>query len=54
MTPVRFEPDELATWPTGLAIHESLTTVKELNATILPITVIHDMTLPGRVVLGRL
>ena len=57
-TPVIFEPDELATWPTGLAVHESLTTVKKGNATILPITVTnstnHDITLPGRVVLGHL
>ena len=57
-TPIIFEPDELATWPIGLAVHESLTTVKKRNATILPITVTnntnHDITLPGRVVLGRL
>ena len=39
MTPVIFEPDELATWPSGLAVHESLTTVKEGDATILPIAV---------------
>lgn len=30
-TSVIFEPDELATWPTGLAVHESLTTVKKGN-----------------------
>lgn len=59
-TPVILEPDELATctWPTGLAVHESLTTIKKGNATILPITVTystdHDITLPGRVVLGHL
>ena len=57
-TPVIFEPDELATWPSGLAVHESLTTVKEGDATILSVTVTnntnHDITLPGRVVLGRL
>ena len=57
-TPVLFEPDELATWPSGLAVHESLTTVKEGNATILSVTVTnntnHNITLPGRVVLGRL
>ena len=34
-TPVIFEPDELATWLSGLAVHESLTTVKEGDATIL-------------------
>ena len=47
-TPVIFEPDELATWPSGLAVHESLTTVKEGNATILSVTVTnntnHDIT----------
>ena len=56
-TPVVFEPDELATWPSGLAVHESLTTVKEGDATILSVTVTnntnHDITLPVRVVLGR-
>ena len=55
-TPVVFEPDELATWPSGLAVHESLTTVKEGDATILSLTVTnntnHDITLPVRVVLG--
>ena len=57
-TPVIFEPDELTTWPAGLAVHESLTTVKEGDATILSVAVTnntnHDITLPGRVVLGRL
>ena len=49
-TPVIFEPDELATWPSGLAVHESLTTVKEGNATIFSVLVTnntnHDITLP--------
>ena len=57
-TPVIFEPDELVTWPSGLAVYECLTTVKEGDATILSVTVSnntnHDITLPGRVVLGRL
>ena len=57
-TPVIFEPDELATWPSGLAVHESLTTVKEGDTTIFSVPVTnntnHDITLPGRVVLGRL
>ncbi|CAH3182832.1 unnamed protein product [Porites lobata] len=52
-TPVLFEPDELATWPSG-SVHESLTTVKEGNATILSVTVTnntnHNTTRPGRVV----
>ena len=38
-TPVIFEPDELATWPSGLAVHQSLATVKEGDATILSVTV---------------
>ena len=57
-TPVIFEPDELATWPSGLAVHESLTTVKEGDATIFSVPVTNntnlDITLPGRVVLWRL
>ena len=57
-TPVIFEPDELAAWPSGLEVHESLTTVKEGDATILSINVTNntnqDIALPGRVVLGRL
>ena len=57
-TPVIFEPDELAAWPSGSEVHESLTTVKEGDATILSINVTnntnHDIALPGRVVMGRL
>ena len=57
-TPVIFEPDESATLPSGLAVHESLTTVKEGDATIFSVPVTnntnHDIILPGRVVLGRL
>ena len=57
-TPIIFEPDELAAWPSGLEVHESLTTVKEGDANILSINVInntnHDIVLPGRVVLGHL
>ena len=57
-TPVLFEPDELEQWPVGLVVHEVLTTVKEGESAILPITVTnnsnHDIVLPGRTVLGRL
>ena len=57
-TPVIFEQDELATWPSGLEVHESLTTIKEGDVTILSINVTnntnHDIALPRRVVLGRL
>jgi len=56
-TPV-IESDELATWPSGLEVHESLTTVKEGDATILSISMTNntnrDISLPGRVVLGHL
>ena len=57
-TPVLFEPDELEHWPAGLVVHEVLTTVKEGDSAILPITVTnnsnHDIVLPGRTVLGCL
>lgn len=57
-TPVLFEPDELGQWPSGLAVHESLTTVREGNATILSVTVTnntnHGISLPGRMILERL
>ena len=57
-TPVLFEPNELEQWPAGLVVHEVLTTVKEGDSAILPITVTnnsnHDIVLPGRTVLGRL
>ena len=46
------------TVPAGETVHKSLTTVKEGDATILSVAVTnntnHDITLPGRVVLGRL
>ena len=57
-TPVLFEPDEVGQWSSGLTVLESLTTVKEGDATILPVTVTnntkHNVNLPGRVVLERL
>lgn len=57
-TPVMFKPDELATWPSGLEVHKSLTTIKEGDVTILSINVTnntnHDIALPRRVVLGLL
>ena len=53
-----FEPDEVGQWSSGLTVVESLTTVKEGDATILPVTVTnntkHNVNLPGRVVLERL
>ena len=57
-TTVLFEPDEVGQWPSGLTVLESLTTVKEGDATILPVTVSnnnkHNVNLPSRVVLERL
>ena len=53
-----FEPDEVGQWSSGLTVLESLTTVKEGDATILPVTVTNNtknnVNLPGRVVLERL
>lgn len=50
-TPVIFKLDELATWPSGLEVHETITTVKEGGAAILYINVTnntnHDIVLPG-------
>ena len=48
-TPVIFKPDELATRPSGLEVHESLTTIKEGDVTILSINVgllrlVHSVT----------
>ena len=57
-TPVLFEPDEVGQWPSGLTVHESLTTVKEGDANILPVTVTsnsnNNVNLPGWVLLERL
>ena len=56
--PVLFEPDELAHWPTSLTVHEALTTVNDGNTSIIDGQVTnntdHNITLPGRTVLGRL
>ena len=55
---VLFEPDERSERPTGLVVHETLTTVKEGKTTVLQIQVpndtMHDVVLPGRTVLGSL
>lgn len=57
-TLVLFEPDEVGQWSSGLTVLQSLTTVKEGDATILPVMVTnntkHNVNLPGRVVLERL
>ena len=57
-SPVLFEPDEQASWPSGLTIHESLTTIKMGKSNIIDIlvsnTTEHDVVLPKRLVVGRL
>ena len=37
-----FEPDEVGQWSSGLTVLESLTTVKEEDATIFPVTVTNN------------
>ena len=41
-THVLFEPDEVGQWSSGLTVLESLTTVKEEDATIFPATVTNN------------
>ena len=45
-------------WPTGLAVHEALTSVKDGNASLIDVQVTnntdHNIILPGSTVLGRL
>ena len=57
-TPVLFEPDELAPWPDGLTVHETVTTVKQGSMSYVKIDVTnttnHDITLQKHTVLGRL
>jgi hypothetical protein len=57
-SPVLFEPDEQAQWPSGLAIHETLTTIKQGKSSIIDVPVTnttdHDIVLPKRLLLGRL
>ena len=58
-TSVLFEPDKVGQWSSGLIVLESLTTVKEGDGTILPVTVTdnntkHNVNLPGRVALESL
>ena len=56
--PVLFEPDEMAQWPTGLQIYETLKTVKKGSVSRIDIEVRntsqHDITLANRTPLGRL
>ena len=52
-SPVLFEPDEQAQWPSGLTIHESLTTIKQGKSSIIDVPVAkteHDIVLPKRLV----
>ena len=56
--PVLYEPDEHSELPFGLATQEELKTVKNGKSTLMQIKVTnntdHDITLPGRTVLGHL
>ena len=57
-TPVLFEPDELAPWPSGLIIQETLVALKPGKSNVIKVEVInsteHDITLLNRTPIGRL
>ena len=57
-TPVLFEPDELAPWPSGLIIQETLVALKSGKSNIIKVEVInsteHDITLLNHTPIGRL
>ena len=57
-TPVLFEPDELAPWPSGLIIPEALLALKPGNSNHIKVEVRntsnHDITLKNRTPIGRL
>ena len=57
-TPVLFEPDELAPWPSGLIIQETLVALKLGKSNVIKVKVInsteHDITLLNRTPIGRL
>ena len=57
-TPVLFEPDELAPWPSGLIIQETLVALKPGKSNIIKVEVInsmeHNITLLNRTHIGRL
>ena len=57
-TPVLFEPDELAPWPSGLIIQETLVALKPGKSNVIKVEVInsteHDITLRNCTPIGRL
>ena len=57
-TPTLFQPETSDEWPTGLTVQESLFNLKRGNTSIVEVRVTneteHDITLPGRTVLGYL
>ena len=57
-TPVLFEPDELAPWPSGLIIQETLVALKPGKSNVIKVEVInpteHDITLLNGTPIGRL
>ena len=58
MTPILFEPDELAPWPSGLIIQETLVALKPGKSNVIKVEVInsteHDITLRNHTPIGRL
>ena len=57
-TPVLFKPDELAPWPSGLIIQETLVALKPGKSNVIKVEVInsteHNITLLNRTPIGRL
>ena len=57
-TPVLFEPDELAPWPSGLIIQETLVALKPGKSNVIKVEVInsteHDITLLNCTPIARL
>ena len=57
-TPILFEPDELALWPSGLIVQETLLSLKPGKSSRIKTEVInttnHNIILPNRISLGRL
>ena len=57
-TPVLFEPDELAPWPSGLIIQETLVALKPGKSNVIKVEVINsmelDITLRNHTPIGRL
>ena len=50
-SPALFEPDQQTSWPSGLTVHEALTTINQGKSSIIEIPVLnitqHDIVLPS-------